>query len=280
VLPIQNGIQQFADFWTLTELIAHLDDPQGRTFRSSFKALRRCVNRALIPSTEQLRVTETSEVLVSRIVFGQPLPHLQEYFTALKNLARAIASYESVEEFLAELPIFSTNISIVAKHVQDKEEWFSEYFEDLRQRYFKIDESYTTENRKADVNSFIDSIERDSLDAKALINRAYKQSKQAPPNSLPADLVSSVSSIFRLSSLSVGLLVKKILCDNVNLQKSSIRNYLWDQEVAGNIGQIIEGLPVLLVTDDKFFREVAREVGYRHSVCTLKEYISLLGLKV
>jgi hypothetical protein len=271
---VKLGVRQFADPWTLMELIAHLHSIDDSAYRPCRAALRRCAKRALAPLMEPPRIVEPAELQVSRTVFGEALPWLEENFAAFIELSRSIAFSESGDD----LAVFSTEIKSIAQHVEDKERWFTQFFGDLRQQFLEAAESHTIGEQRLEVRAFTGSAEMLRHDARALVTRAYHQAGQQPPEPLPSVLIDRVLATPQHSSAAVGLLFERIICDSADLEKSNIRNLLWDQEVAGNMGQTIDGLPVLLVTDDKFFANVAKISGNEAAVCTYEEYLCQLGL--
>jgi hypothetical protein len=271
---VKFGVRQFADPWTLMELIAHLRSIDDSAYHPCRAALRRCAERSLAPLMEPHRIVEPAEVQVSRTVFGNAIPWLEENFAALIELSRSIAFSESADN----LAVFSEDIESIAQHVEEKEGWFTQYFGDLRQQVFEAAKSHTKGEMHAVVRSFTRSAEMFRCDAEALVKRAYRHADQQPPDPLPSVLINRVLATSQHSSAAVGLLLERIICDNANLEKSHIRNLLWDQEVAGSMGQTIDGLSVLLVTNDKFFAEAAKISGNEAAVFTLKEYLSQLGL--
>jgi hypothetical protein len=68
------------------------------------------------------------------------------------------------------------------------------------------------------------------------------------------------------------------MCDNADLAKSRIRNLLWDQEIAGHVGQSINGMPLIVITNDTYFREAASRAGNTAAVWSAEEYLAKLGL--
>ena len=88
---LRNGVRQYADLWTLMELIAHLRSPTDADYRSCRMALRRCANRALLPADQAPRMLAPSELQISRLVFGEPLRDQEDNVAALVELARGIA---------------------------------------------------------------------------------------------------------------------------------------------------------------------------------------------
>ena len=58
----------------------------------------------------------------------------------------------------------------------------------------------------------------------------------------------------------------------MNIDAPEVRNFVWDQRFAFNIGQNIGGRTLWLVTDDGAFADVAAATGYGDRVYTLAAY--------
>lgn len=273
---IKLGVRQFADPWTLRELIAHLHSIEDPAYYPCRSALRRCVERSLNPLTEIPRVIESAELRISRAVFGEAVSWLKEDFTALIKLSHSIAFSENTND----LNLLDADIKLIAQNVEKQEKLFAQDLENLRHQVFEAAESFTVRERNREVFSFTRSPDTLELDAKYLVNRAYHQANKQPPDPIPSDIIRRILPISQNWSLAVGILLEKIICENANLEKSRIRNLLWDQEVAGNIGQIIDGFPVILVTQDTYFAKVAELIGNKSAVCTKEEYLIRLGISV
>ena len=64
----------------------------------------------------------------------------------------------------------------------------------------------------------------------------------------------------------------RVVFDRIDVEADAIRNLLWDQWLAFNVGQTIGPRPLWVVTDDRAIREAAEAVGLGDRVHTLTEY--------
>ena len=266
----QCAVRQCADLWTIMELIAHLRDTNDPRYGPSRTALGRCVERALPPNLPA-QVIPPTQLQVARIIFGDATASQRETLGAHISLARAIASASD------DLTALHERIHSVAEHVETTEKWFAEYFGDLRRQIIEGAEHKSKRDRNAEVRAYVRSEQAMRADAAVLVARAFQEAGQPVPDPIPEGQIDQVLPVSRPGTHSVGVLIERIICDDAGLEKSRIRNLLWDQEVAGSLGQTINGLPVLLVTSDKYFTEAADRVGYRQGVCGPEEYLRRLA---
>jgi hypothetical protein len=268
----QSAVRQSADLWTIMELIAHLRDINDPRYLASRKALGRCVERAL-PENLPPQVIPPMQLQVARILFGEPTLLQRENVDVHISLARAIASASDSDD----LATLHEGIHSVAEHLETTEKWFSEYFGDLRRQIIECTKHMSKRDRNAAVRAYVRSEEARRDDAAALVARAFQEAGLPVPDPIPEEAIDQVLPLSRPGSHAVGVLIERIICDDAGLEKSCIRNLLWDQEVAGSLGQTINALPVLLVTSDKYFKEAAERVGYKQGVCGPEEYLRRLA---
>jgi hypothetical protein len=271
---LRNGVRQYADLWTLMELIAHLRSPTDADYRSCRMALRRCANRALLPADQAPRMLAPSEQQISRLVFGEPLRDQEDNVAAFVELARGIAMADVADD----LGGFRDGIQLVADHVSQKERWFAEYFENLREQVYEATKSVTNSERNKAVRAWTRSDAAIRMDAEALVRRAFSQAEREVPHQIPPHLIDCVLAASRPGSWAVALLLERIICDNTDLGKLRHRNLMWDQEVSASVGQSVDGLPIIVVTSDSYFGETAGMAGHRSAVCTPDEYLAKLEM--
>lgn len=279
-LEAAHGICRYTDVWTLMELIAHLRRGADAAYWQCRKAVRRCAESALLPLHQAPRLVVPPELQLSNLLFDVVLPYHAVLSYHVKNvavlveLAQRIATADDADD-LADV---QEDILAVAEHVDQKEIWFAEYFENLRNQVRLSTVSSTNSERNAAIRAFTRSKSMMCLDAIALITRTYLQAGVTVPQTIPIAVINRVLAMSRAGSVAVGLLLERIFCDNASLDKPRIRNLLWDQEIASSMGSTIKGLPVVLVTDDGFFAEVARLAGSAPSVYSLEKYLAKLTL--
>lgn len=211
---------------------------------------------------------------MARIIFGAPLPDQEANLAKLVELGRAIAMAEP-NDSLASL---SPQIQQITRHVAEKEEWFATYFAGLRKQLNEAVGDASNQQRNKSIRAFTASSDAPHRDAIALVKRAYSQSGQVAPDPIPDDVIALVASAAGQASHAVGVLLERIMCDNADLAKPRIRNLLWDQEIAGHVGRPINGMPLIVITNDAFFREAASRAGNTAAVCSAEEYLARLTL--
>jgi hypothetical protein len=92
------------------------------------------------------------------------------------------------------------------------------------------------------------------------------------PEPLPDDLIARVLKAVAAVIEFEAAYVDKVSLEPVNVRKAKVRNLIWDQRLAFNIGQTIGGRTLWLVTDDHAFAAVAEITGYTDRVHTLDQY--------
>lgn len=270
------GIRQYADLWTIMELVAHLTDCGDSQYWRSRRALQRCATRALLQPRDEPRLVDPMEVQMSRLAFGEVSEEERTNVVAHIELAQMIATAPDEDD----LSTMAERIRAISAHVAAKENWFAEYFANLRQEVRDVPGDKTLNERHALVRAHMNSEMARREDAIALVARTFRQRGRDAPDPIPPSLIEKVELSSRTSSHAVAVLLERIVCDGANLDKPKIRNLLWDQEIAGNAGQEIDGLPILVVTRDKFFAEAARRAGHPAAVCDPSQYARMLGISL
>lgn len=268
------GIRQYADLWTIMELIAHLTDPGGPEYWRSRRALQRCATRALLQPHDEPRLVAPMELQMSHLAFGEVSAEERANVLAHIELAQRIATAPDQDD----LSSMAEPIRAISAHVTAKENWFAEYFANLRQEVRDVPSEETLNERYSFVRAYVNSEAARREDAIALVTRTFQQRGRDVPEPIPPNLIEKVELSSRTSSHAVGVLLERIVCDGANLNKPKIRNLLWDQEIAANAGQEIDGLPILVVTSDKFFAEAARRAGHAAAVRNPPQYANMLGI--
>lgn len=272
----RHGILPLADVWTLIELIANLADPSSLDYQPCRSAIRRATSRSLREA--EPRVVFPPEAEIARLLFGHDPPDLAASVADVVETCRFIADAPATDD----LQVVWRTIESLAQHVAEKEAWFAEYVRALAAQFdgvpYAPDED--PRSRRKQVRAFLRSPEARRLDAVAMIRRAYDQIGRPVPDPIPDHQVATVVDACRAGSAATAAVLERVLCDGANPDKDRIRNLLWDQEVAFQIGQHVNGLPVLLVTDDGFFAQAVAPEQLSAAVQRKAEYWATLGLSV
>ena len=134
----------------------------------------------------------------------------------------------------------------------------------------------TINEKQARVRAYMNSAEARREDAIALVTRTFRRRDRVLPDPIPPRLIEMIEQSSRTSRHAVALLVERIVCDGAHLDRPKVRNLLWDHEIAGNLGQEIDGLPILVVTSDKYFAAAALRAGHGSAVRSPLQYAAML----
>ena len=268
------GIVPLLDSWTLIELFAHLADPNDTAYQICRRAVSKAARRSLLGPDPV--VVFPAEAEVARLLFQADPPSIVSTISELIETARYIRDACDTDDLQRITP----TLQQVADHVASKEKWFADFARSILTQVNALTPSGALNgpDSRAQVRTLLRSSEALRLDAAALAGRAYKEMGITIPDVFPQDHLDAIMAACRAGSTATALVLETVICDGANLDKSRIRNLLWDQEVAFQLGQTIAGMPVLLVTDDSFFKRAASAAGFDTSVRNKSEYWMDLGL--
>lgn len=270
-----------ADPWSMVELLAHLSDPSDPAFGPSKHAVRRLSHRCLRPPPDGRAhgVLADAEVQIAQFVTGRPLEANKGSTLELVTLCQAVETTDPTELPAAGLE----SLGKLAEHVMATEEWFAGHIAEVKhqlQEAMRSSPDSTISERNKAIEAFFQSDAAARLDAGSLIRRAYSQQGLAIPVPVPEDLITRVVEAFRAGITATALAYKRTLQNDVNLNKPRIRNLIWDQNIAFNIGQRVLDRDILIVTKDGYFRDAAVEAGFPDAVYGCDQYLRWLGVAV
>jgi len=76
------------------------------------------------------------------------------------------------------------------------------------------------------------------------------------------------------------LIWERVVFNDAKPESEHVVNLRWDQRIAYNVGPLMRGRPLWLVTDDRAFATAAKAAGHEGSVHKLAAYGGWLGLRV
>ncbi len=214
------------------------------------------------------------EAQYAMLIFGDAPAHLTEAVSDVIRVAQRLATDDVAAKDAALWPV----VQEIAEHLRARESDFATEFESIRAALADQTVGWSASKRNAQVRVFTRSSEFLRTDAVATIERTYRQCEKTIPHPIPEAIVERVMQASGVGASAAALVLERVLCDEVNLDHDRIRNLLWDQAIATNVGQSIKGLAVLLVTDDHFFAEAASVHGVSSSVMTLAQYKTHVGI--
>lgn len=269
------GHRQYADPWTLMELVASAGSADStRRFRA-LAALQRCTRRALAPLTEPPRVVMSGEAQYAQLIFGATPTDLTGSAAQLTHIARVLGQ---AEHDFDQADVDDT-VAIVRAHVAEKEMSFADAFKSIRAQLASAANGLSKSARNKQIRAFTQSDELARIDAQALVHRTFQHWGRPAPDPIPDNLLARVLEVSRTGSYAAALVLERILCDDADLDDEGKRNLLWDQEIAANVGKAIDGVPILIVSTDRFFAAAAKRAGHPGSVLTLPQHLATLGVE-
>lgn len=267
-LEARAGVYPVVDSWTIMELLAGLaatDAPEVRAYEA---AIRRLADRSLrgnghlvLPYQAQARKLLLDE---------QSLDH-KERAQYLADTALWAASVTRVDEE----SVLLQRCRDMALHVSEVEQRFATDVTELGLALKRgVEELGGTVGR--DLRRLLRSTQPLEQSARILIEATLRQSGRPVPKEIPQQAVHEVVDVFRTGFVAMAMALERIHCDGANVESDRIRNLVWDQNIAANVGHHLGEFPVLVVTDDRFFADAARRTGHTSAVATHSEYAELL----
>jgi len=265
-----RGIVQLTDPWTLFELIARLRDPRSRDYWPCRRALHRAWLRSL--QTEPPGLIFPAEAQIVGLLFGRELPDVIDTLNVLLEVCRIIATAGDADTLEEIQPA----IVSIAEQVTERESWFGSHLAELTHLVRNHGGVGDDARGLTRAREFLRSNEFTMVDAPALVKRAYSQAGLEVPSPLPEDQVAMIARVCAIGSMATATAIERVVCDGANTDSDRIRNLLWDQEVAFQVGQQVGGFSTLLVTDDRLFKEAAARAGGGGAVLSAAEYSTRL----
>lgn len=276
-----RGIVPYAFPYTALELIAHLADPADTSYLASRAAVRRLwdhCHRTLPDGSRSLALCADSERLVAMNLLDITLDDRLPAMRLIAEICERVAISVSHDD----LRDLQEGLSLIAEFVSAEERAFVQH---LWERAVKgVDPSATSWHAlegnaaaRKRVREFAASAEARVLLAKSLVASLGPQGQARMED---MDLIQRVLDDFGTAITFENALLLKILNEGFDLTKKKRPNFFWDQQLAYNVGlsHSLDGLPVMIVTDDGFIRTAAVEAGHGDRVANLPEYLDFLGL--
>jgi hypothetical protein len=269
------GVIPLVDGWTLLEMLANLEDPQSKSYRPSRSGIRRAVKRSFVHPHS---LVMPSEAQLTTLLFGAEPPGLGETLATIAECCRIVADARDSDDLSAIHP----TVLEIAGDLASKEQWFADYFSEfvgkLKSLPPSLDANGQPLRRNAQVRAFLRSEEAMRLDAIAMAKRAYAQMGLSCPDPIPDEQLAKVMAASRGGSLATAVALETVVIDGANLASKDTRNLIWDQEVGFQIGQQVQGKPVLIVSEDRFFPRAAALGGFQERVQTKAVYFKARGV--
>ncbi len=245
-------VTRYAEGFALTELLAHLlDPPESMAFRSCRAALVRMFRR--VAGEGPCGIIRDSQSRLVEVVTGKGLDDHDAHTDQLRLLLMHVGHDYA-------LSMIEPQLRAIASHVKAMEDHWTATMRALQQR------------TAPDVGpTQKDDAMRLRIKETSRVQSAGFLLRVAGQPATPE----AVARVRRGAAACVefgACIYDRVVFDRIDVEADAIRNLLWDQWLAFNVGQTIGPRPLWVVTDDRAIREAAEAVGLGDRVHTLTEY--------
>jgi hypothetical protein len=251
-------VTRYAEPMALTELLAHLVDP---TDPSEFRSCRAAVVRMFQRCAGEgpCGIIRDSESRCAEVLTGKGLNENDEHTNQLRFLLMHVG-----HDF--PLSMIEPQLRTIKAHVAAMEAQWADTMREL-QRKVPLRPGETQKKDPMRVR-----ITESSRVASANMLVRFASEATGKPVVLPDRALAAARRVAAPWIEFGARIYDKVVFDRVNVESPAIRNLLWDQWLAFNIGQTIGPRTLWLVTDDVAFKDAAEATGYGDRVLTLGAY--------
>jgi hypothetical protein len=269
-----RGVTRYAEPLALTELLAHLADPtDAREFGSCRAAVVRMFRRCA--GDGPCGIIRDGESRLAEALTGKGLAAHDEHTNQLGYL---------LEHVGRGLPLsaIGSQLRTLADYVAATEARWADPMRTLQQRIAAIRED-DRRQRAAAIRP--EDAERNKIGNPGMRARTAERNRHVSAAKLLLDLA-AVSAVGPPTAETIARLrrgaapwiefavhvLDKVTYESVNVDAPEVRNLVWDQWLAYNIGQTIGRQTLWLVTDDDAFADAARATGFDDRVLKVAAY--------
>ncbi|HKW51948.1 MAG TPA: hypothetical protein VJQ53_09465 [Candidatus Eisenbacteria bacterium] len=274
----RRGVARYADPFAVSELLAHLANPQDRDFALCRRAVVRVWQRCGPSGGEPCGIIRDSESRFAEVVTGAGLAGHDARTETIGVLIGRVAA-APLDQPLDEEE--NSRLRVIAAHVAEQKARFVETGRRLQATIEAIHAGDGHEKRKETMKrarrTHASPATRRGF-AEGYIRGAFTNAGVAPPDPLPDALVDRVYPYIATAVEFEALIWEKLAFDGAKPESRGIQSLRWDQRIAFNIGQSIGVRPLWLVTGDGDFARAAKAAGHGDRVLTLDQYERWLGI--
>lgn len=271
-LERQRQVTRYAEPFVLTELLARLADPQHGDFGPCRAAVVRMFQRCA--GEGPCGIIRDSESRLAEALSGKGLDAHDEHTNQLRFLLMHVGHNYP-------LATIEPQLRTLARHVEATEAQWADVMRRLQQKIAAIREE-DRQQRIAAIRP--EDAERNKIGNPGMRARTAVTNRQVNATKLLMDFASqavgppteeTIARVRRGAAAWIEFAVHvldKVTYEGINVDAPEVRNFVWDQRFAFNIGQNIGGRTLWLVTDERAFADVAKVTGYGDRVHTVESY--------
>ena len=278
LLEQQQGVVALSAYWPALELLAGFNSGDAARAARCEKAIARLVDHAAYPhqGSLRIRVMADGEVQLAGGLFQQELEQRLLNHAGVSELILAIGRNGQRDLNDSQRQALER----ATEYVESRERRFAAMMDRMADtvREAAHQGGYLEQEARRDMVEFIDSERMPAFIAQARVLSLAKTLNLEPSAFDSEDLSQKVLRAFPVAIVLMQQLIRKSIVGGVNWQRSDRANSVWDRDIAFHASRAatIEGVPVLLVTDDSAILDAAGAVSYEPFVETLAGYVALL----
>jgi hypothetical protein len=270
-LERKRQVYRYAEPFVLTELLAHLADATDKAFGTSQAAVVRMFQRC--SGDGPCGMIRDSESRLVEAITGKVLEKHDAHTDQLRLLLMHVGHGFPLSAIESQLRTIEAHVAAI------EEQWADE----MGRLQLKVGGILAEEEGEQRRTTRLNAMRTHASEAprlviaEKLLRDACQAVGRALPDPPPAELVArvrrgAVAQVeFRAQALA------KSAFEAAEFSTSRMRNLVWDERLAFNIGQTIGTRPLWLVTDDRAFARVAEATGHADRVLKPAAYTQLLG---
>jgi len=281
-LELKSGINAYASYLVIIELLAHIASTSDPAHRRSLAALKRLWRHCSKPvdGRETLMFLADSQNQICKALFDMRIPWRETEPPAYAAIVGTIAHSDSPADWSRYQP----QLDYLKDHVAKIEDRF---VQDVWQHvvlgvdpnagsWRPLDNDPILRKRLADaVKSPLGS----RLSAVMIVLNAAAELKLQLDQATLEEKVDFVMAVFATPLALYNEITRRIIMDGCDLRKESRGNWIWDTQIAFQTSPlaVLGQSPIWLVTDDGAILDAARDAGAEGVVKSLTDYRAFLS---
>jgi hypothetical protein len=275
---LSRGVARYCEPFVISEFLAHLANPADPDFVSCRRAVVRVYRRCNVGAGGECGILRDSESRLAEFVTGKGLAKQDAY---TEGVVAPLFADIALTPFDQPLTRMEPHLRLIAAHMAEVEAGFADDIRRLKAHVDAVLVGETGEERKATMlraRKMHESPVTRRTFAEIIIQQAYSKAGTALPDPIPGAVITGVLVGCGPAIEFEALIWEKVVFQDAKPESQHIINLRWDQRIAYNIGWMMRGRPLWLVTDDRDFARAATAAGYEGRVHKLAAYERSLGI--
>lgn len=277
----RKEITSFISHFVAMELLSHLSDPNDPHFEQCRAAATCIYEHNIIKSLNSIRFIADPTAHLTLILYNMESPSTADFTNRINELLHIVYQNKSSTSF-SEI---EADLKDLKKFIDEKEK---EFINDMWNSVIKTVDPKATKwdtinkNKKLrkKVIKHLRSESSKKIIARTLIFRAMIALNKTEPPEKIEEKIQILMDNFRVQIEFYNQILEKILVHGTNVKKRSRRNWIWDLQIAFNVGEhhTIKDKKVYLITRDKEIISASKSSQLDKFILTPEKYLEILGV--